>query len=505
MLYLRSWRNLQLLMAISLMKVLSSRFSRKPGLAVLLLLPILTVMALLVSLPPDGNERAEWLQFIGRFHPLAVHFPIALVLLVPVLELAGRSTRFSYLRLSASFILGLATLGATAAAILGWCLGRSGGYSGPLITQHMWGGILLTLTCWLCWLLRTRLSQHGMIFGFALAGCVALVAWTGYRGGQLSLGTDHLTEHMPPDLRHALGIPNRKAALSATVDMSTFYGARVQPIFDARCVNCHGPDKRKANLRLDTYKGLMQGGKDGPAIRAGNAQASDLFRRITLPATHDDFMPKEGKRPLSADEVKLIELWIAAGASDKVPVDAIKNAPARSAAQTVVAEVTFQEIDTDTVTRLRSAIAPAVAQLQKQFPNILDYESRASAGLHLNASLLGTRFGDTDLAAFATLADHITSGDFSRTAITDRSAITIAAMKRLRVLRLTNTGITDATVQRLGTLDELESLNLFGTPVTSSVLPAISRLPKLAHLYVGQTSIPQGVSVPETLTGKLVF
>ena len=59
----------------------------------------------------------------------------------------------------------------------------------------------------------------------------------------------------------------------------------------------------------------MRGGKDGPVVRAGNVQDSDLFRRITLPAGHDDFMPKEGKRPLSSDQVKLIELWIDAGAS----------------------------------------------------------------------------------------------------------------------------------------------------------------------------------------------
>ena len=117
---------------------------------------ILIVLVLLLFLPPDGNERAEWMQFIGRFHPLAVHFPIALILLVPIFELVGRSTRFSYLRLSASFLLGLATLAATAAAILGWCLGRSGGYSGPLVTQHMWGGILLTFMCWLCWVLRRK-------------------------------------------------------------------------------------------------------------------------------------------------------------------------------------------------------------------------------------------------------------------------------------------------------------------------------------------------------------
>lgn len=470
----------------------------------LLLSPILIVTALLVFLPPDGIERAEWMQFIGRFHLLIIHFPIALVLLVPVLDLAGRRPSFSYLRLSSGFVLGLATVGAAAAALLGWCLGRSGGYSGPLVTQHMWGGILLALGCWLTWVLRTRLSQYGAIFGVALAACVLLVAWTGYRGGQLAQGENHLTEFMPAGLRHVLRVQNASAALEH-VDPHTFYGGRIQPIFAVQCVKCHGPDKHKADLRLDTYKGIMRGGKDGRVIEAGNVKSSDLFRRITLPSNHDDFMPKEGKGPLSADQVKLIELWIESGASNTVAVEAIKNAPAVSAAPAAIADVSFPEIDSAAVIRRRSTIAPAVAQLQKQFPNILDYESRGSADLRFNASLLGTKFGDNDLTAFAPLAEHITVADFSRTAITDRSAPAIAAMKRLRVLRLTSTGITDATLLRLGTLEQLESLNVFGTPVTSSALPGISRLPKLAHLYVGQTAIPQGASLPEPMAGKLVF
>ncbi len=468
-----------------------------------LLLPILIVMALLVFLPPDGHERAEWMQFIGRFHPLAVHFPIALILLVPILELVGRSAPFSYLRLSTGFLLGLATFAATTAAILGWCLGRSGGYSGPLITQHMWGGILLTLTCWLCWVLRTRGSHPAPMFGIALTIAVALVVWTGYRGGQLALGTAHLTEHMPVRLRHVLGVEDSLAA-SSKVDASKFYGARVHPIFAARCVSCHGPDKHKANLRLDTYQGVMRGGKDGPVVQAGNAQGSDLFRRITLPANHDDFMPK-GKKELSSDDVKVIALWISAGASETIAKDAIMNAPLGSSASTAVAEITFEETDPAAVLRMRSPIAATVAQLQKRFPNILDFESRGSADLRLNVSILGARFGDNDLADFASVAEHITLADFSRTGITDRSASTIAAMKRLRALRLMNTRITDATLLRLGNLDQLESLNLFGTQVTSASLSAISKLPRLAHVYVGQTPIPPRTHVPDALEGKLVF
>lgn len=460
----------------------------------------LAVISLVVFFPPDGKERADWMQFIGRFHPLVVHFPIALFLLVPILEIVGRRARYAYLRLSVNFILALATIGATTAALLGWFLARSGEYSGRLISQHMWGGVVVSILCWACWLLRARLSEFGTTYGIALALGVGLVTWTGYRGAQLSLGTNHLTEHMPSGLRTLLRVePNHTA--EAAVDPNTFYGARIQPIFSARCITCHGQDKHKGNLRLDSYRGLMRGGKDGPVIQIGNSQASDLFRRVSLPTSHDDFMPK-GKSPLTADQVKLIELWIGDGASETLAVNAIKNAPSESAA---VAEVTFQEIDPAATAGLRSAIAPVVSQLQRQFPNILDYDSRISADLRLNASTLASRFGDADLEAFAPIAGHIVVADLSRTAITDHSAAVIAAMKGLRVLRITDTRLTDATLLRLETLNQLESLDVYGTPITPTVLPTIAKLPKLAHFYAGQTGIQPGKSVPGNLVDKIVF
>jgi hypothetical protein len=89
--------------------------------------------------PPDGVERGELSQFVGRFHPLAVHLTIALVLLVTVLECAGLFRSGKHLQAGAGFVLALAAASALAAVFLGWMLGRSGGYEGALVTRHMWG------------------------------------------------------------------------------------------------------------------------------------------------------------------------------------------------------------------------------------------------------------------------------------------------------------------------------------------------------------------------------
>src|SRR5207244_11551010 len=78
-----------------------------------------------------------------------------------------------------------------------------GGYSGPLVQQHMWGGVLVAVAAWLCWLQRLRAGSLGpaRLYAIMLVGTVTLVSFTGYRGGQLSHGANHLIEFMPLQLR----------------------------------------------------------------------------------------------------------------------------------------------------------------------------------------------------------------------------------------------------------------------------------------------------------------
>jgi hypothetical protein len=44
------------------------------------------ILLSLLLVPLDGRSHADWLQFLGRFHPLLVHLPIGLIVLLPVLE-----------------------------------------------------------------------------------------------------------------------------------------------------------------------------------------------------------------------------------------------------------------------------------------------------------------------------------------------------------------------------------------------------------------------------------
>ncbi|MGH7996935.1 MAG: c-type cytochrome domain-containing protein [Opitutaceae bacterium] len=280
---------------------------------------------------PDGQNRAELGRFLGRFHPVIVHLPIALMLLVPVLELAGRTPARPHLRSAAGFVLGLTAAAALVVAFDGWLLARTGAYRGHLVDRHMWGGVMFSALCLVAATLRGPAAARlrpgtGCTYAVCLAACVVVLTWTGHEGGALTHGDGFLTSEMPPRLRAWLHL-GRPPVLHAPPEppglAGTLYSARIQPIFEHSCIACHGPRKMKGGLRMDTYANLMQGGEDGTVVESWFPDDSDLVRRITLPPSDDDFMPNNGKNILTPAQVKLIESWIAAGASDREPADAV--------------------------------------------------------------------------------------------------------------------------------------------------------------------------------------
>src|SRR6185369_10373244 len=88
----------------------------------------------------------------------------------------------------------------------------------------------------------------------------------------------------------------------------------IQPILQKSCVECHGPEKPKGKLRLDSKEAALTGGKDGEVIVPGHADKSEVYRRITLPADNDDVMPNKGD-VLTKAQTDLIRDWINQGAT----------------------------------------------------------------------------------------------------------------------------------------------------------------------------------------------
>ena len=289
-----------------------SKLTRAQWIFAFLLSTALLLLPWLVKL--NGKPHADWEQFVGRFHPLVVHLPIGLLLLVPVLELIGASR--PAMREAAGFVLSLAFITTLGSFTLGYLLAYGSGEAGATVTHHMAGGIALTIGVLLCMLARAPWSSGVLSFAYPLLlTCTLLtLVWTAHEGGSITHGNNYLTQYMPAPLKRLAPWSVTQARAS-----TSFYTKQIHPIFDANCVSCHGESKTSGGLQLDSYDQLMRGGKDGPAIVPGNPDKSLLLYRVTLPASHKQFMPAEGKPPLRAEEIAWIKAWVQQGAS---PTDA---------------------------------------------------------------------------------------------------------------------------------------------------------------------------------------
>ncbi len=86
------------------------------------------------------------------------------------------------------------------------------------------------------------------------------------------------------------------------------YEKDVLPVFQAKCLRCHGADKQKAGLDLRTRPAMLKGGEGGPALSPGSAEKSLLWVKIAA-----DKMPP-GKDKLTEKEKALVRAWIDGGA-----------------------------------------------------------------------------------------------------------------------------------------------------------------------------------------------
>jgi hypothetical protein len=96
------------------------------------------------------------------------------------------------------------------------------------------------------------------------------------------------------------------------------YAADIKPIFEKSCVKCHGTEKQKGKLRLDSLAAVLKGGEDGKVIEVGDSAKSMLVQNVAHVGDEDMFMPppdnKDKIQPLTKEQIGLIRAWIDQGA-----------------------------------------------------------------------------------------------------------------------------------------------------------------------------------------------
>lgn len=365
--------------------------------------------------------------------------------------------------------------------ITGYALSTSGDYDLTLVSWHKWMGISVAIvSLGLYILFRVVKSQFALrIISVIL---LVLITITGHLGGSLTHGADYLSFAKAAKKAIVKPIPNVQQAIA--------YNDLIQPLLQNKCYSCHGPEKQKGKLRLDLQDLILKGGKDGVVLVPGDADKSNLIKRIMLSPGNDEHMPPKEKPQLTDNEIALIHWWIDNGADFKKKVNQIKQP---EDIKPVLAS--FQSGAAHTEAKISDVPAAAVKPADNEIVKKLTLAGVVVLPVATNSNYLSVNFvndpsvSDTAMRELSKIGKQVVWLKMDNSTVTDSAVKYIGSLGQLTRLHLNNTKITDKGLAGLKKLTRLQSLSLVGTQVTAKGLLQLKGLKNISSIYLYKSNV----------------
>jgi uncharacterized membrane protein len=142
----------------------------------------------------QGGRPTTWIQWVGSFHLILLHFPIALINMLAISECLFIWYRRPIFEFSSKFLLISAAIIAPPTALLGFIYSYSASYSGIMETfllWHMWLGIGTAISTVVLAFIRERMGINKFYYA-SLAFLVLMINATGFFGGGMTFGPFHM-------------------------------------------------------------------------------------------------------------------------------------------------------------------------------------------------------------------------------------------------------------------------------------------------------------------------
>lgn len=439
---------------------------------------------------------ADITTFAGHLHPLIVHLPIGFILLAGIINTLSYFERYANLRPALPVILFVGFISAVFACIFGYLLSLSGSYNQSMLSHHRFSGIMLAaIAGLLCFVSLERVKREILIpkklFSVSLFGLIVLMSYSGHQGASLTHGSDYLT--MDILLKEVRKKPT-------SIQSAMIYEDVVAPILANKCAQCHQGSKQKGDLSVESLQTLHKGGKTGAAVVGGQLQRSELYKRITLDPGHKDFMPADGKPPLSSTEVAIIRWWIEhAGAVEGKTIAQLKNTTVvqpkigaylgfNKDSESRETEAHFiQAVNPDIPLTVDSALigklraSGLMVRMMLKRPVMLDITLPARSGL---------KMADFKRELLA-LSKNIIWLNLSANNFSDADLAVLKSFSNLEKLRIDKNPVTDRISNDLITLKHLEAVNLNQTQITGDALTTLKKNPAIKRVYTWGTAVKQ--------------
>jgi uncharacterized membrane protein len=458
---------------------------KRVALAVFLFVPAMLLLALPGYKPV---ELPYLLLMIGRFHPVILHFPIVLIIVALLLEILRRFGVAGKIDRVITVILVTAAISTVVAIASGFLLYASGDYSGRLLQQHLWIGVITgacILTTVSLYFLYHQSAKLYPIYIIGLLVSNGAVAYTSHLGGSLTHGEDYLTEYVP------FIVANGDAQVAKPDSAMLIYEDMLLPVFEAKCISCHNDSRAKGEFSMTSYQKMLKGGESGAAgIVPGEPDSSDIYRRLMLPEDDDDRMPPKGKTPLTVHEISLLKKWIASGAKLNSHMLAMKQQPgAATAINNVLPELKKyrrkQQVAKIKMTELKHSLDTLAASLNVTIEP--DTSADEDNMYVLSMKFPPARFTGNQLVELTPYGNAFSKLSLVSSGIHDEALYHIAQMPNIKALYLQKTNLDGSGIIHLKNMQNLEVLNLSYTKVDDKSVLDLLQIPNLREVYLFQT------------------
>jgi uncharacterized membrane protein/mono/diheme cytochrome c family protein len=416
------------------------------------------------------------MDFGGRMHPVLVHLPIGILMLVCLYYIfAGKEKRQSqYSFISVALLFGM--LSAIAACISGLLLANGGDYEAAVVFKHQWMGITVAIVAVICYVM------HRLQTAYLRAGMIVLVLATtlaGHLGGSITHGEDYLTAAFS-----TADAPTTVKPIS-NVQEAVVYNDIIKPILSSKCYSCHGNSKQKGELRLDEPAAILKGGKEGAAIEWDNADKSHLIERILLPETDKKHMPPKEKPQLTQNETALLQWWVNSRAGfDKKVNQSIVSEQIKPVLKALETGVIKQEA--------RPGIIPdkEVAKADDKTINALKQKGIVAIPVATNSNYLSVNFVGADkvtaeeLKLLELLKDQVIWLKAGYANLKDEDMKVVGSLSNLMRLHIEGNPVTDAGLSYLKELKQLRYINLSDTKISEKGPAQLEELKLLEQVYL---------------------
>jgi len=380
------------------------------------------------------------LELLGKSHLLWVHLPIGFIFLALVLTLLKRKNPEAPYLILLPLIWRLATLAAIFAVFSGLLLSEN--QEGTNLFFHQYAGIFLTIG------LITYLIFKNE---FLLIYISILFVTTIHLGASLTHGEDYLF--------------TEKRKIITQLNEVELYEDAIVPIFKAKCFSCHKPGKSKGDLDLTNYEKI--GDKE------------ELVRRTNLPKSHKEFMPANGKAPLSKEQLAILSYWVEIGAPKSKRLAQLQLSAKRKSMFE-----SFFKLDENPLLSLN--VKPA------------KYEHLAKNGflihpIYQQSALLEVKYtgkGKPDLKLLQEIKKQVVWLDLSNTGLRNEDLNLVGQLENLFKLNLSKNDISNQGIMDLGVLKNLTEINLYETGFNAAALNHLMKLPKIQRIYLWETKLP---------------